>query len=311
MTWLLWRQHRMQGAVAAGLLAALAVVLAFTGTSMAHDYRTALSGCSAPGSTCAAQGLFDSDTLIITLVNLTVAVPLLIGVFWGVTSVGRDFETGTNVLAWTQSVTRRRWLRGKVATLLASSIVAGAALSGMVTWWSGTLNSYHHNRFEPLPFDQQGVVPVAYTLFAAALGLCAGVAWRRMVPAIATTVAGFVAVRLLIEQFVRPHFAAPVTTFTPMFTGSGSPDGAWRMSSDLVRGNTVLTGPVRVPDDCAATRTREAMDACMSHAGFRLRTTYQPAGRYWTFQWIEAGIFAAISAVLVTAAVVLVLRRDA
>ena len=60
MTWLLWRQHRMQGAVAAGLLAALAVVLAFTGTSMAHDYRTALSGCSAPGSTCAAQGLFDS-----------------------------------------------------------------------------------------------------------------------------------------------------------------------------------------------------------------------------------------------------------
>jgi hypothetical protein len=39
--------------------------------------------------------------------------------------------------------------------------------------------------------------------------------------------------------------------------------------------------------------------------------TYQPANRYWHFQWVEAGLFLALAAGLVAYAVVRTLRHDA
>lgn len=295
----------MQAAIAAIILAVLGILLAITGVTMAHDYHSAVAACAQAGANCDGLQLFRGDGAIIDTVNLTVAVPLLIGVFWGATSVGREYDSGTNVLVWTQSITRRHWLRGKVITLLVSSIVAGAVLSGMVSWWSGTLNTLHKDRFDPLQFDIQGLMPATYALFAGALGLFAGVVWRRMMPAIATTVAGYVAVRLPIEIYARPHYGDPVTT------NGGTPSGAWGVRSDLRHFNTIVTGPVRVPDGCVGLKTRSGMDACMARYGYHVSSTYQPAGRYWTFQWIETGIFVGITALLVTAAVVVVLRRDA
>jgi hypothetical protein len=311
MTWLIWRQHRMQAATASLLLGALAILLAITGVTMAHDYHSALSACSQSNVDCSGLNLFSGDGAIIDLVTLTVAVPLLIGVFWGVTSIGREYDSGTNVLAWTQSVSRRRWLATKVATLLVSSLLAGTALSVMVTWWSKTLNEYHQNRFDPLQFDLQGLSPAAYTLFAASLGLAAGVLWRRILPAIATTVGGFVAVRLAVELWVRPHYETAVTALDSSLK-TGPPAGAWAFRTDLVHNGHVVTGPVgptQIPN-CVNVLTREQMNACMAHSGYHFRSIYQPANRYWTFQWIEAGIFVGISAILVALAAVLVLRRD-
>jgi hypothetical protein len=304
----MWRQHRSQAALVAGLLAALGILLLVTGIAMAQDYHTAMSACTQPGTNCSVDNLFQGDGAIIDLVNLTVAAPLLIGVFWGATSVGREYDAGTNLLVWTQSATRRSWLRAKLGTLLVSSLLAGAALSGMVTWWSRTLNALHQNRFQPLQFDLQGLAPIAYTLFAATLGLAAGALWRRVLPAIATTVAGFVAVRLAIEEWLRPHYQTAITTVD---SGDGQPVGAWQFRSDLMHNGHVVLGPINVPASCEGVATREQMTACMARNGYHVTVTYQPANRYWTFQWIEAGIFVAISAALVALTVVLVRRRDA
>jgi hypothetical protein len=52
------------------------------------------------------------------------------------------------------------------------------------------------------------------------------------------------------------------------------------------------------------------MNECMHRLGYAIRATYQPAGRFWTFQWIEFGIFAGLAAALVAVGVVVVLRRD-
>ena len=49
----------------------------------------------------------------------------------------------------------------------------------------------------------------------------------------------------------------------------------------------------------------------MQAAGFRQFITYQPAGRYWAFQAIEAGIFVALAAALIAVAFVVLRRRDA
>ncbi|MGX7678401.1 hypothetical protein ACSMXN_05855 [Jatrophihabitans sp. DSM 45814] len=311
MTWLLWRQHRVSGALAAGLLAIFGVLLWVTGVTMAHDYRTALSECGKVGTDCSGLNLFQGDGAVIDLVNLTVAIPVLIGVFWGATSVGREYDAGTNLLVWTQSVTRRRWMWAKVLTLLSSSLLVGAALSGMVTWWSGTQNSYHQNRFDPLQFDIQGLMPASYTLFAAALGLLAGVLWRRVLPAIVTTVVGFVAVRFLIENYLRQHYAKAVTTIDPAVVNGDQPRGAWSLHGDLLHNGSVVSGPIPVPRDCIAVQSRAEMTACLQRNGYHFSQTYQPANRYWTFQWIESGIFVAIAAVLVAIAVITVRRRDA
>jgi hypothetical protein len=309
MTWLLWRQHRLQGAVTSGLLAVLAILLAVTGVTMASDYRDALAGCSRPGFNCDNIKLFQGDGAIIDTVNATILVPVVIGMFWGATLVGREYDTGTNLLVWTQSVTRRHWLRTKIATLIISSALAGTALSVMVTWWSRTMNLYRgDNRFDPLQFDLQGLSPIAFTMFAAALGLLAGAAWRRTLPAIATTIAGFFGVRLAVELWLRPYYEQAITVAGQ---NGATPRGAWVLNTDLLYNGVATSGPVRVPPACLSSNTRADMTECMTHHGFRFSSTYQPADRYWTFQWIEAGIYVALAALLVGAAVIVVRRRDA
>ncbi len=310
MRWLLWRQHRLQGAVSSGVLAVFAVLLWITGVNMAHTYRSALAVCRANG-TCDSLSLFQGDGAIIDLVNLSVVVPLLVGVFWGATLVGRELDTGTNTLVWTQGITRRAWLRGKLVTLLVSSALVGAAVSGLVTWWSGTMNSIGRNRFDPIRFDMQGVVPVAFTLFAAALGLASGVFWRRMLPAIATTVAGFLLVRFVVENYARPYYESARTASVPLAGRADLPGSPWVLSSNPALHNHPLSGPIRLPAQCAGFGDRPQTGQCLSRLGYRLITTYQPSDRYWTFQFIEAAIFLALAAILLAAAVVALRRHDA
>lgn len=300
MTWLLWRQHRVQLAIAAALLAVFAVPTWITGKHLS----SALIACRA-GTTCG--GLFNDYNAINTVVDITVIVPLTIGVFWGATIVGRELEAGTATLAWTQSITRRRWMWTKLVTLFVFTAACGGAVAGLVTWWSDTHNSVVESRFDGLQFDIQGIAPVGYALFASALGLAAGVAWRRTLPAMATTVGGFIAVRLVVELAVRPHYMSPVVKLTGLAEPNTVPEGAWVRSGDLVLHGNVVRGPVQAAPPCAAGDPRE----CLERLGYQMRTIYQPAGRYWTFQWIEFGIFAALAITLFAVAIVVLRRHDA
>jgi len=131
MTWLLWRQNRSSVAWAGALLAVLAVLALATGLRMQP---------------------VDRDTpysAMIFLFNITVALPLVLGVFYGVTCIARETEQSTHVLTWTQTLTRRRWLLGKIGTAIVSAVAIEAAVAALVTWWSGPLG---HNRFQPLNF---------------------------------------------------------------------------------------------------------------------------------------------------------------
>lgn len=38
------------------------------------------------------------------------------------------------------------------------------------------------------------------------------------------------------------------------------------------------------------------MIACLARNGIRMQVTYQPASRYWEFQWLETGIFLILAA---------------
>jgi hypothetical protein len=79
-------------------------------------------------------------------------------------------------------------------------------LSLMVTWWSGRLDAAAMNVYGT--FDLRDVVPVGYAVFAFTLGVTAGVVIRKMLPAMATTLVIFVAVRLAFDRLVRAHLVA-------------------------------------------------------------------------------------------------------
>lgn len=309
MTWLLWRQHHRQALLSAAVLGALAILLWVTGVHMAHVYRTALTTCRAD-NTCDNLSLFQGYGALFNLVNLTIAAPLLLGVLWGAPLIAREIEAGTHILAWTQSITRRQWVRAKLAVLLAATAVCGAALAAVVTWWSGTLNALDGERFDPFHFETQGMVPVAYSLFAVSLGVTAGAVLRRSLPALGVTIFGYAAIRIAVDNYLRPHLLRPLSTLDPLGQPS-MPGGAWVLSRTLMLDGHAVTGSVKAPAQCVGAASRPAMDQCLSSTGLRMLTKYQPASRYWTFQLLESTLFLVLAALLILTCLIVLRRREA
>ena len=193
MIWLTWRQFRLQAAVVAGVLIALGILLALNGSHLVHLYDTSVATCGHHNDCPSVTQNFESQAKWDHVLNgLVLVTPALIGVFWGAPLVARELETRTNWLAWTQSVTRTKWLVIKLAVVGVASILAAGLISLMVTWWASP-----YDRLLGMPynvFDQRDLVPIAYALFAFALGVAAGALIRKTLPAMAVTLVGFTAV---------------------------------------------------------------------------------------------------------------------
>jgi hypothetical protein len=309
VTWLLWRQHRAQLAITAVALTALSVLLITSGIHIAAVYRAALAAC-APSGSCDDLGpqVFAGQGFFFDVVSLTLAVPALVGVFWGAPLVAREFDASTHLLAWTQTVSRRRWLAAKMAWAVIAAVTAGAVLAVLVTWWSGPENAIDRTRFYPGQFDLQGIVPVAYSLFAVALGMAAGTVLRRTVPALAVTVAGFVGVRLALTEFARQHLITAVTSALP----AGPHPALLQQNGWTLSAHTILQGghPVShltLPAACHG----KARLACLAASGVRQVIIYQPGSRYWAFQGIESAVYLLLAAGLIALSLHLIPRRDA
>jgi hypothetical protein len=326
MTWLVWRQYRAQGAIAFALLAAFAVVMLVDGFQIASHWHSMLTACS--GSTaCLQQQPPLVSAVVGDLLELSLIVPAVLGALWGAPLVAQELESRTSDFAWTQSVTRTRWLTVKAGWLLLGAAACGGAVAALVTWWSGPDNALSANAFHSPQFDVQGIVPVGYAVFAMALGIAAGTAARRTLPAIAVALGGFIALRLVISDVLRPHYMAAVTTYYKV-TGSFTPPGAaWVFSQGAVS-KTGLVVPAgwgelepALPAACQqllpgapAAKSGASLNAvfsCMQAHGWRGFATYQPASRYWPFQGIETGIYLVLAAALIAVTFAIVRRRDA
>jgi ABC-type transport system involved in multi-copper enzyme maturation permease subunit len=355
---LTWRQFRVPATVAAAALVVVAVFAAYTGPDLAHTYAATLAACGRTGDCSSATKAFvHSYTALSTAFGtLLTFAPALVGVFWGAPLVAREIEGGTLALAWTQSVTRTRWLLVKLAVVGLASALCVGLLSLVVTWWSRTLDIASATEFAT--FGQRDIAPIGYALFAFALGVTVGVLVRRTVPAMAVTLFTFVVVRICATYGLRPHLISPqyeVLALDPGSTGSGyeispsiilnswfnggptssmdpatpvMPD-AWIYSTRVVDsgghdltnavlnadcpdvnsgaggGGPSISGHVPVPDSA-----HQAWQACVTKVGttYHELVTYQPANRYWTLQWAEFGVYAAVAVLLVSACVWLVAR---
>ncbi len=326
-----WLQFRAQALAAGAALAAFAILLAATGPHLASRYAaSAIAGCHGGNCSFAANTFLSrlqatSPYAIVYLLGiaLILAAPAITGIFWGAPLIARELETGTYQLAWTQSITRTRWLVVKLALTGLAAMAVTEALSLMYTWWAdpivkatdfgGSTDLFSGGRFGSLTFATHGIAPIGYAAFAFTLGTAAGALIRRTVPAMAVTLTIFAAAQVAMPLGVRPHLIPPDHTVATIqsvdldfgnLTATVVPGrpGAWILSSGAINaaGQTVSQLPAACLGALAGPKVGigSSPGPCLESHGFREAITYEPAGRYWPLQWIETGIFLALALAL-------------
>lgn len=315
MAWVTWRQHRPQLLVAAGfvLAAALAAFVSDFPISAAYN-RHPLAACLPPATRSGCDLIinhFRSEFAASTsAVRYLSVVPALAGIFIGAPLLAREYEHGTVRLAWTQGISRSRWLISKTALLTLAVGVGAAVLALVVMWWRRPFDTID-GRMTPSVFDIEGVVVPAYALFALAAGVLAGVVLRRTIPAMTAAAATFVAARVGVELGLRPHFAPPAHRVAG---GLIAPDSArnWVLDNHLV--DALGRQITAAREDLAVAHAQHAgldPQSYIVSLGWRRLVTYQPGSRFWSFQLIELGIFASLALAAIALAVYLVRREPA
>jgi hypothetical protein len=292
MTCLLWRQHRGQALWALLALATMCALMLAAGLSADHwlaGYHHWLAamraaGCPLPdapsgnyhvrsAAVCHAlsqrypngpQEAFATryNFAVPTFEEGVPAALAVIGALVGAPLVAREIEQRTQLVAWTQSASRRRWYATKV-TALAAGLAAVGLAAGLANHrlqhplTEGGLTSSRWVWFFSIDLALAGEILLAFAL-AVALG-----AWlRRTLPAVAAALVGFLVLFLASGWAVR--------TFTPTRRTTGPrfavPRGGW------------------------------IIQPSNSHS-----VPYHPAGQYWPLQLTFLAILLALAAVLLAA----------
>jgi ABC-type transport system involved in multi-copper enzyme maturation permease subunit len=333
MTWLTWRQYRIQFAVGTAVLAALCLLLLLTGLQMFSQYHSIISSCAASqaggpnnGSCSTGGGLFEGGPTAGFVSLIALAAPILAGLFLGAPMVASEFEAGTARFGWVQSITRARWLWVKAGWLMLAAAAWGGVLAALTTWWAGPTNAEHLNAFYPGRFDIIDLMPVAYAVFGMALGICTGALIRRTVPAMAVTLGGFIGIRIAVLLWLRPHYISAVTVTRSLLTQFNVTGSYWLLhTSQTNPAGQPITGPQNqavfdgvplssLPTACSGLANGQGnlTSSCRAAlSAYHSSITYQPANRFWEFQGIETGVFVALAAILLTVTAVVLIRRDA
>lgn len=307
MIWVAWRQQRTETLIVVVVLALLAALLVPTGIEMASRYdRDGLSACAAVGNAGGCREAIQSFTARFDgLMQLVPWINLIPGVF-GIALAAPlllELEAGTYRLAWTQSITRRRWLAVKLGLTSLAAVLAALAITALMTWWRTPLD-HLQGRFENA-YDFEGTVVVGYVLFALGLSLAVGVVWRRTVPALIAGIAGYVIARIFVQNWLRERFATPIETTWPASSGFQTPklDKAWVIEvwpSD--RNGTAIASPLNPVQGCeqsAGNGGVKIVDPSCLPDNLYNHAVYHPASRFWAFQGIETALFAGVGVALI------------
>lgn len=326
MIWLSWRQHRTELLIFGGVLVCLAAYLLVSGMQMYASYTHVSHGLSvalceprqAADDACPSlvRGFtekYSNDVYALRVLDL---LPLLAGMFIGAPLVARDRERGTFKLAWTQGITRGRWLSGKLAALVGFALLASVGMTALVAWWRAPFHAMD-NSLSATAYVIEGIVPVAYMLFALALGVAAGALLGRIVPAMFVTLAGFFGATQAIAPW-RLYFMPPLTaTWNPNVSNGPVLEGSdWIISMGNVDKMGHYVDPSTVYQTCMPPIPQTAPGvvtyipmgagspyaACLQAHGWLSTVVWQPADRYWTFQGIESAIFAVAALALLALA---------
>ncbi len=318
MAWVIWRQHRTALAGVAGFLGALALYLWLAGTGIHHAYD-AVTGCHPSNSVACSTALSNFTQRYDHTANIVPAllqvVPALIGAFVGAPILARELETGTFRYTWTQGFGRWRWTLAKLLSLAIIVAVAAGIFSILFSWYDRPFLADH--QATPLTatvFTLRGVCFAAWTLTAFAIGSLAGILTRRVVPAIVTTLVAYAGLAVLTAALLRRHYLSPLTTNQLHVPASALITSTWGTK----KGSIAFTGQAPgnlLQQFCppsvigSGKPSADALTSCLARHGYTIWTSYQPASRFWTFQWIEGTWLIGASILLIAITTLLVHRR--
>lgn len=230
-------------------------------------------------------------------------LPGLVAAFVAGPMIGKEFESGTYKLAWTQSVSPVHWLLARLA-VPAALLVAGVSVLSAVFAWARARSEglYPVHWFGDTSFGALGTAPVGYALLGLALGTLAGLLTRRTLPAMAVSLLATAAVAVALNR-VRSGLW-PLSTRTS--TGSvppQTPDDAWLVETGRLTGDGA-----RLPvDTCWAAGAKA--DRCLADRGVTgYYVDHHPVSHFWPLQLTETGILLVLAAAA-TALAFRVLRR--
>jgi len=261
----------------------------------------------------------------VTEINVVLlAIPCVLGALLGAPLVAGEYDDRTNRLAWTQGIGRTRWYLTKWMAVGIPLLVVVIALAFGTHLWSfhvlgatqasgnwGTFSD--EGRMQPGVFPASGVVPVAYALFAFALGATLGALVRRTTWAVVGTVVLYGLALLVMTTTIRPLLAPQLTVpqpenlstangrllYGPEYgTANANQTEPWYLGSGYVfaagyHPPAASPSPEAIANHCEATTVGNATLACIIAAHLVYADTYQPTANYWTLQWRESAIYLA------------------
>jgi hypothetical protein len=295
MIWVTWRQQRTETLIAAVILALIVGLLVPTGITMAHAYHhDGLAACLAasPSFSCnqAIGGFQLRFGPLYNLLNFFTLIPGLIGVLLAAPFI-LELEQGTYRLAWTQSITRRRWIAIKLAVPIAAALLIAAALILLMTWWRAPF-VHLNGRMGNGDYDSEGTVVFGYTLFALGLALAIGVIWRRAVAAVTVGFVGYFIARIFVDTWLRNRLVAPV---------KATWKGAAAQPANLNHANIISQtggGPsISIPQGSGPLGTHAHVS--IGFGPSIMHAVYQPASDFWRLQGYETGLFTGAALILI------------
>ncbi|CAL9501595.1 hypothetical protein SUDANB176_03454 [Streptomyces sp. enrichment culture] len=230
-----------------------------------------------------------------TLAVLT--APFLVAAWAGGSLTGREAESGTTRLAWTQGVTPARWL----AARLALPAVLIAASTGLLVWLHRLAWTAGEGRIDTAKpwydfatFHANGTVPVALALAGLCLGALEGLLLRRSLAALTTATVVLGGLWATVHTAL-PHLWPTVTEVSSLRNG---PSGA-----GIAVGEGVLTADGdRLPAPCGSGMISGCRTELADLGATGFYRDLHPAAHYWPLQLAASAVLLVVAALLAFAA---------
>jgi hypothetical protein len=338
VTWVAWRQQRVlfvSFAVATALLILWVVTSGVHEHALWHQYHqwpchngVGILRKNAAFCTSLYHQVAGSQSHDFWISDFAQVLAPSLGAVLGVSAIAGELERKTARLAWTQSLTRTRWLVTKTLVGLGEIVVLVVPLCVTLTWWVGV--SRLGPRVAQTAYPLAGWLLGVYAVFTFVLVVFLGVLIRRSGPTIAALLLVIIGCSLLISQEVRTHLVplnVATTTFqtvtkgdfTTGVTKGGAPANSWIIFSGFIPldSNSApaswavesrIDNRVNRCENPSGSNSGESTNVCLRRLGLRNVQIYISDHEFWQLQLREGALYL-IAGLLLFGTTVVVIRR--
>ncbi|MBO0837896.1 MAG: ABC transporter permease subunit, partial [Actinobacteria bacterium] len=266
----------------------------------------------------------------------TLALPGVAAVFIGAPMIARGYETGSLRFALTQGVRRARWVVPQFLVAAAAGVVACVVAALIGTWW---LNLYHGPyilapwRWNTILFNITPVMLPCWLLLGISIGALAAVTVRRIVPAMAATLASAVALAIAADRLrLLPNALLAFGAHTARQSGAlwtvcsssgcifGDPAGQAYRAGIIAKGWFTHAGQrltasqaadlaARIPHNGMNAPSAAYLGRWLAARHYTYWISFQPDSHYWLFQGAQAALLVTLAVALGALAIWLLVRR--